>query len=407
MTLKILGIDFTTAPLEVRAKAAPREEKFLEVLALDWPEKALLATCNRAEFIGIGDESLDAVLNRWKDMANLEGADLPLFKKYTDQDALAHLFRVVSGMESMVVGETQIAGQVKKAYELAVKSGFAGPSLHKVFQCAFKAAKKIRAQTEVGRLQVSVPSIAVKLAEKVLGSLSSKSVAVLGLGDIGRVAAEYFGSVQPKHLYLYNRTRSVAVELSDKLQKEGIQSEIYDDLDSLILRADVIVSAASAMILDSEKIKAVDSRGLPIFVIDLSVPPSIEKIDVKDIFLYNIDDLKKISEENSALREQEVEKAEMIVQSEVRQCWSALQVANVSQTFDQLKKKVDTLKEAELVSLKSKLGGVSPEAWQEIEKMAARLSHKILQDPMIELRNQIEAGSSESLLRFFRDIFRI
>ena len=172
-----------------------------------------MVTCNRVELYGVGNEPPEKVLNQWGKLLDLKEHEKQQFYIYESLEALDHLFRVTASLESMVIGETQITGQVKRAYEKSVQSGLVGPILHKCFQQAFKVAKRVRRETEVGRLAVSIPSIGVKLAEKVLGNLSNKTIAVLGLGEIGRNAAEHFATVQPQKLILYNRTRKVAEEV--------------------------------------------------------------------------------------------------------------------------------------------------------------------------------------------------
>lgn len=406
MKLSILGIDFHTAGLDLRAKVASCTR--LEKVAPHWQERVLLLTCNRAEIIGVGDENVESVLDRWIAELQLNTSDKAAFRYHQDEEALSHLFRVVSGMESMVVGETQISGQVKKAYEEAAQKGEVQKVLHRCFQQAFKVAKRVRGTTDVGRLAVSVPSISVKLAEKVLGNLSQRSVCILGLGEIGRVAAEHFGSVQPRKLILYNRTLSVAEELAAKLAQENISCEVSSEVETAVAKADVVVSAVGATILTKSQLEVLDKRGLPILVIDLSVPPSIEKCGVHHLFLYSIDDLKKIADENAQLRGHEVERADAIIQEESRRVWTNLQTLSVSQTFDRLAQKVDTLTKEELQGLRAQMSSVSEKDWLEIERMARRLSSKILQDPMMELKNQIQQNKEpESMIQLFRSIFRI
>ncbi|MDB5039184.1 MAG: glutamyl-tRNA reductase [Bacteriovoracaceae bacterium] len=412
MKLFTVGLDFKTASLELRAKAFSKDAEFAEILAPDCREKIILSTCNRSEIFGIASaENADlpeAIIDQWLQTSKLQKEERSAFRIYRDQECLSHLFRITAGMESMVVGETQIHGQVKRAYDDGIRLGNVGPQFHKIFQSAFKVAKKIRARTEVGRLAVSIPSIGVKLAEKVLGNLSSKVVGIIGLGEIGTIAAEYFGSIQPKKLFLYNRTKAVAEALHSRLEKEGVHSEVVDSPDSILKEADVIISAVDVLLVKSEDLLKRDREGLPLFVLDLSVPPSVERGTFENIFLYGIDDLQKVARENTSLREQEVTKAEEIIQAEAEKCWHGLRTSSISETFESLAQKVEKLTTEELRELRARLPSISEKEWAEIEKMAFRLTSKVVQDPMMELKSQIQvSGESESLIQFFRNIFRI
>jgi glutamyl-tRNA reductase len=311
-------------------------------------------------------------------------------------------------MESMVVGETQITGQIKRAYETASQKAWVGHNLHRCFQRAFKVAKRVRSETEVGRLAVSIPSIGVKLAEKVLGNLSSKTVAVLGLGEIGRIAAEHFQSLSPQKMYLYNRTFSKAQEFANNLSGKNIEVEVVPGVGHILHEADIIISAVDAVLLDNAKLKKLEARGKPTFILDLAVPASVGKHRANNLYYFGIDDLKKISDENNKLRSQEVLKAYALIESEVEDCWKTLSASSLSETFEKLAHKAQGLAENELNLLKAKLPDISDEDWGEIEKMAKRISQKCIQDPMRELKQHVQSSKdSEGIVAFFRNIFRI
>ncbi len=408
MTLQVVGVDFRTSPLEIRGQLCVQILERLSRICPNWREKILVSTCNRVEIYGVGAEDGGRVIERWLKEVGLNEEHRKSFFVLENQDALAHLFRVSSSLESMVVGEAQILGQMKRAYEMAVERGTVGAVLHRCFQTAFKLAKRIRTQTDVGRLATSIPSIGVKLAERVIGDLSSKVVGILGLGEIGRVAAEHFGSVQPKKLYLYNRTRKVSEEFCEKLKAENIQSTVAETLDDILNHADVVVSAVDIKLLGNQELHGLARRGVPILILDLAVPSSVEKTEETPLFIYGVDDLKNIAEENNRLRGTELEKAQALIEEGVLSCWKTLSPASMSQTFSQLSEKIEKLTNQELVYLKSNLSHCPEADWKEIEKMAHRLSSKILQDPMLELKSLVETEEkSEDLLRFFRNLFRI
>jgi glutamyl-tRNA reductase len=408
VSLWALVLDFKKAPLELRAKALRKEKEFASQISEGAIEKVFLSTCNRVELYAVSDSPPSVSLAKWQNICGLSDVEIKLFQIFQGQDALRHLFRVAASMESMVIGESQIGGQVKAAYEEAREAETIGPLFHRCFQRAFKVAKRVRSQTEVGRLAVSIPSIGVKLAERVLGNLSQKVVGIIGLGEMGKLSAEHFGSVQPKKILLHNRTFSVAEKLAHDLQAENINAVATEQLSNLLSEADVIVSAVDGVILKQKELKELDSRRDPLFVLDLSVPPSLEPFSFENVFFYSIDDLQKIAKENTQLREQEMQKAESIIESEATQCFERLHRASVSKTLEHLSAKADRLTQGELDHLKSKLGHLSDSDWAEIEKMAHRLSHKVLHDPIVELRSLLDSSEeSETVITYFRNLFRL
>lgn len=415
MKIFAVGLDFKSAPLELRAKATCREKDFARGIAPDAQEYVWLSTCNRVDIFAVGDVVPDSVLSRWVDRLGLSDQERKCFHIYEEEAALNYLFRVSSSLESMVVGEVQITGQLKRAYDESIKGGHVGPILHRCFQKAFKLNKRIRSQTEVGRLAVSMPSVAVKLAERILGSLTPRTIGVIGLGEIGRVAAEHFASVQPRKLLLYNRTVQVAEELAEKLKKESVNVAVVSSVDSLLNESDVIVSAADAVVVSSAQLQKLDKKSRDKFLVDLSVPPSIEIEDRsrQHLFIYSVDDLKKIADENNQLRQHEMQKANALVDDELASCWRAVQAMRISEgglqaVIQSLSSKADQLTQSELDELRRRLPDLSPQQWEEIEKMARRLSSKLLQDPMGELRLKMESQEEpESWMKFFKELFRI
>lgn len=403
MKLWAITLNYKKASLELRAKIASQKNALILTLILPWREYCWLFTCHRVELYGVGKENPYELL----ELLPLSSAERSLFGVLSQENVLRHLFCVVSGLESMVIGENQIMHQVKRAYEEASLNHKIGPVLHRSFQEAFRVSKKVRKETEVGRLAVSLPSLGVKLAEKIVGSLSNKVVAVLGLGEVGRLAAEHFASVQPKKLFLYNRTFSVAERVAQELQWDNISVKPVASLDFLHHETvDVIVSAAEAKLLDENILAHLDDH--PLFILDFAVPPSVASYQGRNLYLFSVDDLQKIADENNYLKMKEAEKADRIIQSAVETCWSQLSVIPVSDTFSKLSHKIQILTQDELQQLKSRLSNISEEDWKEIEKMARRLGGKILKDPMIELRERLEENKEpEAWLHFFKSFFRI
>lgn len=408
VTFYTIGLDFRTASLDLRVKAGAVAESLIHRFVAAGEEALAINTCNRVEICVLSSRFAEDLLNEWLQMAGLGKSESSKFQTRQNQEALRHLFRVASSLESMVVGEAQIVGQVKNAYQLAQARGWPGPILHRCFQSAFKVAKKVRSDTEVGQFAVSVPSIGVKLAEKIFGNLSEKTVGVLGLGEIGRIAAEHFGSVIPRKLLLYNRTQEVASSYAEKLGHREVDVVVQDSVEPILKEADVVVSAVSAPLLGEKQLAQMAEQGRRILILDLGVPPSVSDSYAADIYLYRVDDLEEIARENSRLRLQELERAEILIEKEVEQCWKSLETLSLSETFERLSAKVKDLQEKELEALKNRLSNISEEDWREIEKMSRRLSSKILQDPIVELKSRLEnTEEKETWLHFFRNIFRI
>ncbi|TVQ78609.1 MAG: glutamyl-tRNA reductase [Bradymonadales bacterium] len=408
MSLWVVGTDHHRASLDLRVKAS-MGGKLDELQALkDFSHHVFLSTCNRVEVYSSDPRGPSEFLARWKQEASLTTEEAKIFFSYEGEEALHHLFRVGASLESMVLGENQITGQVKRAYQRALDSSSLSAALHRGFQSSFRVAKRIKAETEISQFSISIPSVGLRLAEKVLGDLSRRVVGVAGLGEIGRLAAEHFAAVFPKRLLLYNRTQETAENLKLQLQSQGVEVEVVRDLDQLLSESDVLVSgmAATALKVEDWQLKLRNSSLQ--FILDLAVPPQIPPQLSERAFIYFVDDLKRISEENNKLRHQELIKAESIIEDELKRAWSQFEPLDVQQTLHLLSSKVDETRRIELEALRQRLGAVTEEDWKEIEKMSERLSSKILQDPMRELRSRLEGGvEKEGLIQAFRNFFGI
>ncbi len=409
MKLIAAGVDFQKTSLDVRAQVASATQKHVRELCQAAGEYIFLNTCNRVEIYAVTDLSSEEWGARWRKVIEQDfklGGDV--LWAVEGSQALRHLFRVTSSLESMVVGESQILGQVKRAYEDGIERNEVGPKLHSAFQAAFRVAKKIRSQTEVGRLAVSIPSLAVKLSEKILGDLSGRSVLILGLGEIGRVAAEHFASVTPKELLLYNRTRETAEKLHRELTEANVKSRVVDDPSQAAQKAQVIVHAADAKILTENDIYNLEKRGGSFLLVDLAVPSHLPRVPLSEGYLYTIDDLKQVAEDNHHLRRQELVKAENVLEEEVRLQLRAEQALPVQEVIAHLAAKTDSIAENELKALKQKLAHLSDQDWAEVERTTKRIGAKILQDPMLELKSQAKAsGELDGIIQMFRSFFRI
>ncbi len=401
--LSIVGLDFQEASLDMRVKGLQTLIDLRSSILPSVAEFVEISTCNRVEIVSFDAGDSQRIINAWSDLVGSKEA----FVCYQDFDAVRHLFRVASSLESMVVGETQIIGQVKAAYERASESRSAGTILHRLFQRAFRVAKKIRSETEVGRFPVSIPSIAVKLAEKVVGDLSRKTVAVVGLGDMGRLAAEYFGSLQPQRLLLLSRRQEISHDLVAKLRAEKVQAVVAQDVASVLSQAQVIVSAASTEVsLDARQLEGLSQR----VFIDLSVPTSLNVADWGDHYHFSIDDLRKIAEENRSFRQAELDRAETIIQQETERFWQSLKAFLFQDIFESLEEKLKVIRQEELKELRSRLSDLSESDWIMIEKTAQRMIYRVLQEPMQTVKQQLETSDNregEGLVSYFRHLFKV
>jgi glutamyl-tRNA reductase len=313
----VVGVNHRTLPIEGREilSGLSRSGEFdLHKVAGDFglQEAAILSTCNRFEIISVGHD-------RGEELAGFIGSRLGAstpdngIYQFKNKDALRHLFRVASSLDSMVVGEAQILGQVKDAYRLAVDSGLAGKHLHHLFQFSFGLAKKVRENTAVAEKGVSVSYVAVKLAEQIFGEMKNRSVLIIGSGKMAELAALHLRAYGCNQIIVANRTLEKASELAERISGSAVPlSEVYSYLGSV----DVVISSISAdkPVIERNELRKI-KRGRPIFMIDLGVPRNLPASlgGLDDVFLYNLDDLASIADENRELREEAAREAEIII----------------------------------------------------------------------------------------------
>jgi len=331
MTIVVVGLNHRSAPVEIREKVAFASEELparLQELSRTHqvPECVILSTCNRVEIYGAGDEPPEILIDRLIHFLHQtkgleEGTLLPWLYRLQPPESLCHLFRVAAGMDSMVLGETEIFGQVKEAYEIARRNGFTGRYLNRCFQRAFHVAKKIRSETQIQRGNVSVSSIAVDLAEKIFDDLSRCAVMIIGAGETGEKAARAMVSRGARHLWVSNRSPERAYALAQSLGAEVIP---FDQWPERLVSADIVLFSTAApkpLLTPSVLIPQLQKRrGRPLLIIDIAVPRNVESTvaELEGVFLYDIDDLRTVAEEARRQREQELARCEEIVQEAVR-----------------------------------------------------------------------------------------
>ncbi|MCF7729974.1 MAG: glutamyl-tRNA reductase [Chthoniobacterales bacterium] len=326
MNIFCAGLNYKTTSLEIRERFAVSDDEMEKLLRRFHSIEgvsgaAILSTCNRVEFYVSTLCPLQALSSCHSVLQERIGIDIPLYH-YSTPDAVRHLFRVASGLDSMVLGETEIFGQVKNAYSFSVKRGMTTRTLHRLFQHTFRVAKHVRTETHITRGASSVGSVAVQLAEKIFGNLNLCRVMILGAGEISERTARSLQSRGVRSLIVSNRHYDKAVALAAEI---GGMALHFDHWEKNILDVDIIISATGAphAILTVEKIKPLlkQRQGRPLFIIDLAVPrdvePGINKME--GVFLYDIDSLQKIASESIEVRRQEVVRCESLIEENVKE----------------------------------------------------------------------------------------
>lgn len=325
MELVCLGVNHKTAPVEVRERFAVGTtrlgEASQELLKMaDVPEGVVVSTCNRTEFYLATECAGDALKRLELSLAEkVHGHEEP-FYRFEKKDAARHLCKVVSGLDSMLLGETEIFGQVKQAYHAAHAAGTTGATLNKLFQKVFSVGKKVRTQTSIQEGSTSIGNVAVELAEKIFGHLKNSEVMVLGAGEMSRLTAQALVSRGAKSIIVANRTHDRAIELASEMKGRAVR---FDDWMSVLKDVDVVISSTGAphTIIHREEIESLRRvrKFRPLFLIDIAVPRDIEHEvgEIDEVYLYDIDALEQLADEAKARRIKQILDCEKIIELEL------------------------------------------------------------------------------------------
>ncbi|MGJ8634621.1 MAG: glutamyl-tRNA reductase [Luteolibacter sp.] len=325
MELACLGLNHTTAPVEVRERFAIGNTRLGEASAdllklAGSPEAVVVSTCNRTEFYLAAENSHAAISLLEKNLAEkVHGHEEP-FYRYEKTAAARHLCKVVSGLDSMLLGETEIFGQVKQAYKAAHSAGATGTTLNKLFQKVFSIGKKVRTQTSIQEGSTSIGNVAVELAEKIFGHLKNSEVMVLGAGEMSRLTAQALVSRGAKSIIVANRTHDRAVELAAEMNGRAVR---FDDWLGVLKNVDVVISSTGAphTIIHKEEIESVRRarKFRPLFLIDIAVPRDIDSSveEIEEVYLYDIDALEQLAEEAKTRRLAQIIECEKIIETEL------------------------------------------------------------------------------------------
>jgi glutamyl-tRNA reductase len=396
----IVGLNHRTAEVAVREAVAFAEEqlddvnrRLCDLEGLD--EAAVVCTCNRVEVVGCARPG-GAVADRIADFLRIAQADAqrdlaPHLYHYGGRDAVRHLFRVASSLDSMVVGEPQILGQLKQFYARAASVGATGAVLHRWFHKAFSVAKRVRSETGIAGRAISVSSAAVELAATIFDHLEDKTALLIGAGKMGQLAARHLLGNGVGRLMVTNRTFDRAVELARDFNATPIP---FEQFATYLPMADIVIGSTAAATYVLTDVMLQDARrerkGRPMFCIDLSVPrnfdPRINAVD--NVYLYDIDDLGKVAEENRDERSREAEKAERIVTEEVEAFWRWLGHLELVPTIVALREKVEGIRRAELQKTLHVLKDLDPRQREAVESMTEAIVNKILHTPITRLKQR-------------------
>jgi glutamyl-tRNA reductase len=416
MNFFVIGVNHKTAPVEVRERFAIPEAKLPDALRelTEFPgieEGMIVSTCNRVEILARAKDS-ECDLRGF--VQKYYGFDRDQFEKYVfehkHKNAIRHIFRVASSLDSMVVGEPQILGQVKEAYAVARAVGAVQSQLDALLTRAFAVAKKVRSETAVASSSVSVASVAVELAQKIFGDLNGKAIYLVGAGKMCELAARHLIAHGAGKIFVSNRTYERAVALARKFNGEAVPFEkLYDTVD----RADIIISSTGAphTIFRKEHgerfLKTRKNR--PMFFIDIAVPRDIDPglNDLDGIFVYDIDDLQQVVASHLGDRKREAERAEMLVAEEVDRFESRLQTLEVVPTIVSLQEHLETVRQAEIDRLRGRLGELTPEQEMAVEALTKGIINKIMHTPITTLKSAARDPEATTVIDLVRKLFNL
>jgi glutamyl-tRNA reductase len=416
-TLFVAGMSHRTAPVAMREQLVLEEEKIREILA-DlvgrglFEEVMILSTCNRVEVYGVAavpGEARSQAFSRLGSQRGLSGRDLePRLYTLTGEEAALHAFRVGASLDSMVLGEPQILGQVKDAFALAQAAGTAGPILHALMSQTFSVAKRVRSETEVGRLAVSISYAAVELARKIFEGLEGKAVLLVGAGEMSELAARHLVDQGALPVYVTNRTWGRAEELARGLG--GIPVP-FEQLESTLPLVDIVVTSTAAPepIVTAAAVRAAlqARRGRPLFLIDIAVPRNVEAAvnDIENAFCYDIDDLRSVVEANLKERQREAVRAQALLEREVAKFADRLRQLEVVPTIVSLRQKLEGIRRAEVERALARLPGAAEETRRVMEALSQAIINKVLHAPMVKLKDSSRAGHGRRWTEMISELF--
>ncbi len=415
-----IGMNHESAPVELRECLAGENMGPADILAkmrdaAPLKESLFISTCNRIEALCTTDDPEAAEGIIIKLMSESSGVSEEEIKSHMysfyDMEAVKHVFRVASSLDSMVVGEPQILGQVKDAYRLAaLQEKTAGVILNRLMHKTFHVAKRVRSETGISETAVSISYAAVELAKKIFHTLDERSAMLVGAGEMAELAAKHLLKHGVKDLIVANRSFERAVGLAESI---GGKAVLIDEMESQLVSADIVISstAATSYVITADMIKktARKRKNRALFLIDIAVPRDIEpKVNnLENVFLYDIDDLREVVNENSSQRMQEAVAAERIVEEEVLKFENWLRTLDVVPAIVLLKEKIEDIRKAEIKKSLPALGNLTQEQINIIETLTTSMTEKIINDPILMLKTVAGRSSKDRFLDITKKLFNL
>jgi glutamyl-tRNA reductase len=416
--LVLLGINHNTAPIEVRERLAIPTERLAEAARtlVHQPgirEGIILSTCNRVELLTLQEDAADStqpleakadLLRFLHEYFAVRPSEIqPHLYEFREREAVRHLFRVASSLDSMVVGEPQILGQVKEAYTIARDAGAVSTHLEALLQRTFTVAKKIRSETQIGSSSVSIASVAVDLARKIFGSLEGKTVLLVGAGKMSELAARHLIEHGAGSILVSNRTQSRAEKIAAEFSSASVLTAVipFDDIYEQASRADIVITSTGAPQKIFNRAHGQQflhrRRNRPMFFIDIAVPRDVDPRmnEVEGCFVYDIDDLQQVAAANMADRSREAEAAETIVSREVEKYHERLHSRDAVPAILALQQNAESIREAELARAAKRLATLTPEQREAVESLTRSLTAKLLHPQLTALRESTRPKSNE------------
>lgn len=417
MNIVVVGLSHKTAAVDIREKLSFPEATLPDALccmgALDaLNENIILSTCNRVETYATVkdvDKGLDSIKKFFLDYHNLTD------EKYTDSlytyhgtDAVRHLFRVAASLDSMVVGEPQILGQLKDAYDHALSNKTTGVVMNRLMKKAISVAKRIRSETKIAESAVSISFAAVELARKIFGELDGKTVMLAGAGEMAELAARHLVNNGVKTVLVANRTYERAVDLARVFNGAAVR---YEDLASEMVHADILIASTGAthyILTQADMTRVIKERkNRPVFLIDIAVPrnldPGINRID--NVYLYDIDDMESVVESNIKERQKEAEQAEEIIDEEIETFTAWLRSIDVVPTIVALRDQAEAIRRAELDKSLPKMGDLTEKQLKQIDGLTQAIVNKLLHTPLVALKKSAGDAEGSSHIESARVLF--
>ncbi len=425
MRIVMLGINHRTAGVELRerlALAGTALDAAVDGFSRQYPgvELIILSTCNRTEFyLARPSHHPPDIQQLIAFVSEHCGTDRALMTSAVihreNHEAAAHLFRVATGLDSMVLGEPQVLGQIKRAYEQAAARQVVGPVLHRLFQQAIASAKQVRRETGIDKGRVSVGSVAVDFAKRIFESFQDKTVLAIGAGDMAKLALRHLQALSPEKLWLVNRTPQRACNLAGLLGIEPGRggARAWEDLDELLVEADIVLTSTAAPhpVITAERLKPLSRRrrNRPLFVIDLAVPRDVEPAvgTLTNVYLYNIDDLQQVVAQTHEDRRSQVQAADALLLDAARSCMSEVQNQDVGRLIRALRHRLHEMGQAESQRTLRRLAtahpaGADPKIQALLNEHTDRLINKILHLPM----SQLDRRDADAPLAFYAAALR-